>query len=399
MMAQLATGANALAAAAAVLRRRWCACAIAFACGRVHNPSGWLPVMIQSRRRDLEERGKPALALVAPRGAQDLQHREYTAERAISSTRRGEGQTVGVSGGGRAGLAHGLDLRGAKGWLASARRARSRSNSFSIVISPILTFMRVIASSRSSGSRLLTAACPPSRKRSRHAAMVAAVTPRSRLRVSRSSPRRTRSTTALLRSPFGSLRSRRDSLPSPGSSHPSSAHTDPPPVCEESRRTLEHAAPPSLKPLVRPQPPILPPRPTHQVGVDASQEGMQRRPMKPAVIPHPPADDGAEPSRQAVRGKVDTLVHPHPAQFGALGLERLGARRRHERREDSPRCAVQRLPLPEGEPEKCERRVLVAHDDCRPCSRRCASSPDGAGDQLHTVAWRSRSARVVPAAC
>jgi hypothetical protein len=65
-----------------------------------------------------------------------------------------ERQTIGPAGGGRDGLAHGLDLRGAKGEFASARRARSRSNSFSMVISPTLRRRRAISSSRSSEARL-----------------------------------------------------------------------------------------------------------------------------------------------------------------------------------------------------------------------------------------------------
>src|SRR5262249_40318595 len=106
------------------------------------------------------------------------------------------GQPVALSGGGGDGLAYGLRLLGAKG--RSARHLWS-SSSLSMVSSPTLARNRAIASSRSSVGRVLRAAWPPAKKSSRQPARVAAVTPNSRARSSRLSPRRRRRTVAALR--------------------------------------------------------------------------------------------------------------------------------------------------------------------------------------------------------
>ena len=90
------------------------------------------------------------------------------------------GRAVAACCGGRAGPAHRLDLRRAKGSPASAVRARSSSSSLPIVIAPTLACSRRISSSRSSAGRLFSDAWPAARKRSRHCASVAAVTPSSR---------------------------------------------------------------------------------------------------------------------------------------------------------------------------------------------------------------------------
>src|SRR5262249_20688724 len=87
-------------------------------------------------------------------------------------------------------------LLGTKGWSA---RHRWSSSSLSMVSSPTLARSRAISSSRSSVGRLFRAAWPPARKSSRQPARVAAVTPSSRARSSRLSPRRRRRTVAALR--------------------------------------------------------------------------------------------------------------------------------------------------------------------------------------------------------
>jgi hypothetical protein len=69
--------------------------------------------------------------------------------------------------------------------------------------------------------------------------------------------------------------SRRDSLPSPGSSHRPSEHADPSPVGERAGLSFDHAGPPSLEPLVGPQPSVLSPCPATQVDADAPQERWQ----------------------------------------------------------------------------------------------------------------------------
>src|SRR5579884_2399645 len=127
--------------------------------------------------------------------------RPHSIERGARHAQRlaGAPTSIPAPGGGRERLAHGLDLRDAKGWPASARSARSRSSSFSMVSSPILARSRARSSSRASVARLRTPAWPAARNRSRHCASVAAVTPSSRLSASRASPRRMRSTTSVFR--------------------------------------------------------------------------------------------------------------------------------------------------------------------------------------------------------
>ena len=77
----------------------------------------------------------------------------------------GAGQTVRALRGGRDGLAHCFDLRDPKGLFASARRARSRSSSLSIVSSPTFARKRAISSSRHRARRRGGRAPPPGRRR------------------------------------------------------------------------------------------------------------------------------------------------------------------------------------------------------------------------------------------
>ena len=133
-----------------------------------------------------------------------------------------------------------------------------------------------------------------------------------------------------------------------------SVHADPLPVEEQPGCSGEQSVPPPLETLVRPQPPVLVPSPSHQVGADASQEWVHRRSVEPAVVLHPPAHGGIQPPRHVAQGQVDMPVNSHPAKFGAFGLEGLAAHRGQERRETPLRLAVPRLSLPEGEPEEGE---------------------------------------------
>ncbi len=138
-----------------------------------------------------------------------------------------------------------------------------------------------------------------------------------------------------------------------------SGRADPLPLGEQIGLSFENPSPPPLEPLVGPQPSILLPSPAPQVEVDAPQEGMQHGPVVPAVIVHPPGDNGVQPFRQVVQRQVGAPVDPQLAEPVASGFERLGADRRQERREAHPVLAVDRLPRPEGEPEEGEARVLV----------------------------------------
>ena len=85
---------------------------------------------------------------------------------------------------------------------------------------------------------------------------------------------------------------------------------------------------------------------------------MHLRPVVPAVVVHPPGDDGVQPFRQVVQRQVGAPVDPQLAEPVAFGFERLGTDRRQERGEAHP-VLVARLPWPEGEPEEGEAGVLV----------------------------------------
>ena len=74
------------------------------------------------------------------------------------------GRAVAACCGGRAGPAHRLDLRRAKGSPASAVRARSSSSSLPIVIAPTLACSRRISSSRSSAGPFRGSSAMPGRR-------------------------------------------------------------------------------------------------------------------------------------------------------------------------------------------------------------------------------------------
>src|SRR6516164_6738129 len=107
--------------------------------------------------------------------------------------------TVTASQGGRAILAHRLDLLWAKGRLPSSASILALSSSLSMVISPTLDFSRAISSSRSSRSRSFRAVVAPASARSRHSVSLAIETFVSRATSSSGSPRNSRATIAILR--------------------------------------------------------------------------------------------------------------------------------------------------------------------------------------------------------
>src|SRR5512144_2186406 len=103
-------------------------------------------------------------------------------------------QAIDAINGGRDRLAHGLDLRRAKGAPASRRAIFSRNSSVSMVISPTFPFSRAISLSRSSRSRSFSAASAASKARSCHSDNRAAMTLSSRATSSSGSPRSSRLT-------------------------------------------------------------------------------------------------------------------------------------------------------------------------------------------------------------
>src|SRR3954453_15577972 len=109
------------------------------------------------------------------------------------------GQTIGLAACGRDGPAHGRDLFRAKGRLASRAAILASSSSRSSSISPSFAFRRSVSSASPSVDRVARLASPAATKVSCHPLRVAAVTPRARESVSRSSPRSIRSTVSRLR--------------------------------------------------------------------------------------------------------------------------------------------------------------------------------------------------------
>src|SRR5262245_4337005 len=97
-------------------------------------------------------------------------------------------QPIGFAGYQRSNLAHGLNVRRDKGRLASSTAIFSCSRSRSISAAPSLAFSRSLSSSSPVADFVARAASPAARNASRQPLSVAAVTPRLRETVSRSSP-------------------------------------------------------------------------------------------------------------------------------------------------------------------------------------------------------------------
>src|ERR1700722_19461727 len=109
------------------------------------------------------------------------------------------GQTVWPAADRRNGPAHRLGLRRPKGRLASSIAIFSCNRSRSISAAPSFAFSRSLSSSSPLAGFVASAASPAARKASRPPLSVAAVTPRPRDTVSRSSPRNNRTTVAVFR--------------------------------------------------------------------------------------------------------------------------------------------------------------------------------------------------------
>src|SRR6185437_10292082 len=108
-------------------------------------------------------------------------------------------QPIRFAGYRRSHLAHGLNVRRDKGRLASSTAIFSCKRSRSISAAPSLAFSRSLSSSSPVADFVTRAASPAARNASRQPLSVAAVTPRLRETVSRSSPRNNRNTVAALR--------------------------------------------------------------------------------------------------------------------------------------------------------------------------------------------------------
>src|SRR6478609_4273561 len=135
-----------------------------------------------------------------------LRYRRRRSGQVAIHTRTGEppytadrGHAVRFAGNWRDDAAHGLRLPRAKGRPASSRAIFSCNRSRSISAAPSLAFSRSLSSSSPLAGLLVSIASPAARNASRQLLSVAAVTPRLRETVSRSSPRSSRSTAAVLR--------------------------------------------------------------------------------------------------------------------------------------------------------------------------------------------------------
>src|SRR5664279_4608295 len=101
--------------------------------------------------------------------------------------------------------------------------------------------------------------------------------------------------------------------------------------------------------LLRPQPLVLLADPPHQVGVDALQERVHRRPVERTVVVHPTADDRIDALRHLDKIKTGAVVQSPGAQLRTDFLQGLPADRGIERVELLPALGP-RPALTEREP-------------------------------------------------
>src|SRR6266705_3383338 len=92
---------------------------------------------------------------------------------------------------------------------------------------------------------------------------------------------------------------------------------------EQARLSFDEPCPPLLALLVGAQPFVFIGSPAHQVGIDAPQEGMQPRPVEPAVVVHPaPVLRG---SAAAVEVRSSCLCSSEADRENGSGRDRCGA--------------------------------------------------------------------------
>src|SRR6266568_7744183 len=92
---------------------------------------------------------------------------------------------------------------------------------------------------------------------------------------------------------------------------------------EQARLSFDEPCPPLLALLVGAQPFVFIGSPAHQVGIDAPQEGMQPRPVEPAVVVHPaPVLRG---SAAAVEVRSSCLCSSEADRENVSGRDRCGA--------------------------------------------------------------------------
>src|SRR5664279_4105265 len=122
---------------------------------------------------------------------------------------------------------------------------------------------------------------------------------------------------------------------------------------------LHDPSPPRLQTLEPTQPPVLLPRPLHQVGVDACEEGIHLGPVEPAPVDNPPAHDRVDRPGEVVQSVVRPPVKPPAANLPTLLDQLVPAHRGLKGREINVLPFVPRSPRTEGVPQERERDILV----------------------------------------
>src|SRR4051794_7169799 len=94
--------------------------------------------------------------------------------------------------------------------------------------------------------------------------------------------------------------------------------------------SIDDPEPPRLEPLVGKQPFVFSTSPAHQVGVDALQEGIQLRRVKPALIVDPARHDWIELRGELIQTSSSPQVQPPVTNLAPHRFESIPADRGQE---------------------------------------------------------------------
>src|SRR4029077_17993902 len=107
-----------------------------------------------------------------------------------------------------------------------------------------------------------------------------------------------------------------------------------------------------------PQPWVFLAQPAQQVGVDARQEGIQRRRVEGTVVVHPAPHDRVDPPCEVRFGETSSFVQPPGPHYRADLVQGVLADRRDETGRDPPASRPD-SPAPEPVPQERERGALM----------------------------------------
>src|SRR5215217_4732858 len=132
---------------------------------------------------------------------------------------------------------------------------------------------------------------------------------------------------------------------------------------EQARISLDDPLPTLLGLLPCPQPLVFLTDPAHQVGIDASQKGIQRRPIEGAVIVYPTSLDRVDLPHEVHKGVTCTQMKSPGPHFRTDLIQGVLADGGQERSKH-PSVPVPRPASPERISEERERRVLMRAPPC-----------------------------------